>query len=64
MVVTLRAHLDLEEAEAFTLARRVLKEEDWAAIQDEVARTIDPLLSDGSAAYPYDLQHLSSQTRT
>lgn len=64
MVTTLRAHLDLEEAEAFPLARRVLKEEDWEAIQSEVARTIDPLLSETDLQRIHTIyRHLSSQAR-
>ena len=64
MVATLRAHLDLEETEAFPLARQVLKEADWAAIQDEVAQTIDPLLSETDLQRIHTIyKHLSSQAR-
>jgi hypothetical protein len=39
----------------------VLKEEDWAAIQAEVARTIDPLLSETDLQRIHTIyQHLSS----
>ncbi len=64
MVTTLRHHLNLEETEAFPLARQVLKEADWAAIKEEVARTIDPRLSETDLQRIRTLvQHLTSQVR-
>jgi hemerythrin-like domain-containing protein len=64
MIATLRAHLDLEEREAFPLARQVLTEEDWAAIQAEVARTIDSRLSETDLQRIRAIvQHLTSQVR-
>jgi hemerythrin-like domain-containing protein len=64
MIATLRAHLDLEEREAFPLARQVLTEEDWAAIKAEVARTIDSRLSETDLQRIRAIvQHLTSQVR-
>jgi hemerythrin-like domain-containing protein len=64
MIATLRAHLDLEEKEAFPLARQVLTEDDWAAIKAEVARTIDPRLSETDLQRIRAIvQHLTSQVR-
>ena len=65
MVTTLRHHLNLEETEAFPLARQVLTAADWVAIQEEVARTIDPRLSETDLQRIRTLvQHLTSQVRT
>jgi hemerythrin-like domain-containing protein len=64
MINTLRDHLNLEEVEAFPLARQVLKDTDWVAIQAEVARTIDPILSETDMQRIHTVfRHLSSQTR-
>jgi len=65
MVTTLRDHLNIEEAEAFPLARKVLKDDDWEAINAEVARSIDPLLSETDLKRIRTIfQHLSAQVRT
>lgn len=64
MITTLRNHLNLEEAEAFPLARQALKEEDWAAIKAEVERTIDPLLSETDLKRIHAIfRHLSTEAR-
>lgn len=62
LVTTLRNHLNLEEAEAFPLARQVLTDEDWAAIQAEVQEKISPIFDETDLARFRALyQHLSTQ---
>jgi len=43
LIAALRQHMDLEEREAFPLARQHLCEADWMAIEDIAPSTSDPL---------------------
>jgi hemerythrin-like domain-containing protein len=63
LVETLRNHLDLEESEAFPLAREALTDEDWEAIEASASKVTDPLFGDRDPARFRSLyQHLMSQT--
>jgi hemerythrin-like domain-containing protein len=65
LVETLRNHLDLEESEAFPLAREVLTEEDWQAIEAAASEVTDPVFGDRDPARFRTLyQHLMSQTES
>ncbi|EXJ14979.1 hemerythrin domain-containing protein [Imhoffiella purpurea] len=46
LVATMRAHLQLEETEAFPIALQYLEDEDWAAIEAEAPVAEDPLFGD------------------
>lgn len=50
LVETLRKHLNLEETEAFPLAREVLTEADWAALDAEVTNVTDPVFGERDPA--------------
>ena len=43
LVATMRAHLQLEDAEAFPIAEQYLDDDDWAAIEAEVPVAEDPV---------------------
>jgi hemerythrin-like domain-containing protein len=63
LVQTLRNHLNLEETEAFPLAREVLTAEDWEAVEAAAAKVADPLFGDRDPARFRTLyQHLMEQT--
>lgn len=46
LVATLRNHVNLEESEAFPLAREILTEDDWKVLDEQVSKTIDPLFDE------------------
>jgi hemerythrin-like domain-containing protein len=65
LIETLRKHLELEEAEAFPLARQVLSEEDWGALDNQVSHAIDPVFGERDsdrfhALYDYLLKQARS----
>ena len=65
LIETLRKHLELEEAEAFPLARQALSDADWDALDDQVSHAIDPVFGERDpdrfhALYDY----LLKQTRS
>lgn len=65
LVETLRKHLNLEESEAFPLAREILTEEDWEAIDASASKVVDPLFGDRDPMRFRTLyQHLMSQTES
>ena len=65
LIETLRKHLNLEEAEAFPLARQVLSEEDWDALEDQVSHDIDPVFGERDPARFHALyDYLLKQSRT
>ncbi len=65
MVATLRMHLNLEETEAFPLARKVLTDEDWEAIEQQASKTTDPVFGDRDPARFHTLYlHLMKQTES
>jgi hemerythrin-like domain-containing protein len=65
LVETLRIHLNLEETEAFPLAREALTAEDWEAIEAAASKVADPLFSARDPARFRTLyQHLMSQTQS
>jgi hemerythrin-like domain-containing protein len=63
LVETLRKHLDMEEAEAFPLARELLTEKDWQELGREASETIDPLFgARDKGRFRTLYQHLMNQT--
>jgi len=64
LVKTLREHLNLEETDAFPLARERLSVSDWEELGVEAPSEEDPLLGDaGQARFRALFQHLSEQTQ-
>lgn len=64
LVKTLRAHLSLEEAEAFPLALERLSASDWDQLLEEVPSVEDPLFSaSDQARFQALFQHLMEQAR-
>ena len=62
LIATLREHLNLEEQEAFPLARRVLTEKDWEAIEADLPRVADPLFeARDPARFRFLAQHLAEE---
>jgi len=60
LVKTLREHLDLEETDAFPLARERLSASDWDELLAEVSGMEDPLLGDAvQERYRALFQHLA-----
>lgn len=65
LVETMRNHLQLEEEEAFPLARDVLTEEDWKAIDAAASKVADPMFGDRDPVRFRTLyRHLMSQTES
>jgi hemerythrin-like domain-containing protein len=63
-VKTLRGHLNLEEAEAFPLARERLAASDWDELLEEVPSIDDPVFGDADPARFRTLfQHLLAQAQ-
>jgi len=50
LVETLRNHLNLEEGEAFPLAREVLTDADWEELEREASAVADPVFGDRDPA--------------
>ena len=46
LVMTLRSHLNLEEKEAFPLARELLSEDDWSDLQQQSIKAYDPVFGE------------------
>ena len=64
LVETLRNHLNLEESEAFPIAREALTASDWEAIEASASKVADPLFDARDPGRFRTLyQHLMSQTR-
>lgn len=63
-VKVLREHLNMEEAEAFPLARERLAASDWEELMDEVPSTDDPLFGDvDPARFRTLFEHLMAQAQ-
>ncbi|MEA3276744.1 MAG: hemerythrin domain-containing protein [Pseudomonadota bacterium] len=65
LVQTLRRHLEMEESEAFPLARQLLSERDWEEIDKAASKVTDPVFGDRDPGRFRTLyQHLLSQTES
>ena len=63
LVQTLRKHLDMEEREAFPLARELLTERDWEEIEQQISKVTDPVFGDRDPGrFKALYQHLMDQT--
>ena len=64
LVETLRQHLNLEETEAFPLARELLTEQDWEELEKQAVKDTDPVFGDRDPArFQVLYQHLMEQTK-
>ena len=64
LIETLRKHLDLEEKEAFPLARKLLTDDDWAELQEQAPKASDPLFGDRDPdRFQALYRHLLAQTQ-
>lgn len=64
LVQTLRKHLDMEEEEAFPLARKLLTDDDWIELQEQAPKESDPVFGDRDPdRFQALYQHLLAQTQ-
>lgn len=64
LIQTLRAHLSLEDEEAFPLARKLLTDDDWTELQEQALKVSDPVFGDRDAdRFQALYQHLLAQTQ-
>ena len=64
LVQTLRNHLDMEESEAFPLARELLSERDWEELEEQASAVTDPVFGDRDPGrFRALFQHLMNQTK-
>lgn len=64
LVQTLRKHLDMEENEAFPLARKLLTDDDWIELQEQAPNASDPVFGDRDPdRFQALYRHLLAQTQ-